>query len=146
MRDGNIDSLEKQLESITSATAVLNGKLSALGAEEDKYIAQIQTAAGLDLAATNGDAATDLNPAAAAIAAILDEITSGIATEQTAMNDAIEARCVEFNATLEECTKALADSASRPIGTRAAHKTTKAFVAVGNKAKGLFNPQNWGSK
>ena len=151
--DRNILSLEEQLLFIRSETAKLNGKLSALGAQENEYIARIQTAAGLDLAATNGDAAIDLNPAAADIAAILDEITAGIATEQTAMNDAIEARCVEFNTTLEECTKSLGESASRPIGTRAVNKTTKrlgegasAIAAGGRKAMSLIDPRKWGSK
>lgn len=151
--DRNILALEEQLLFIRSETAVLNGKLSALGAQENDYIAQIQTAAGLDLAATNGDAAIDLNPAAADIAAILDEITAGITSEQTEMNAAIEARCVQFNTTLEECTKSLGESASRPIGTRAVNKTTKrlgegasAIAAGGRKAMSLIDPRKWGSK
>ena len=129
----NIGMLVSQLSIIRRATDDLNEKLSNLASQEDKYIAQIQTAAGMNLAATNGDAATDLNPAAAGIAAILEEITAGIDTEQTAMNEAIEARCDIFNATLERCTKLLGKSASRSVGVRAAHKTTKVAQDVANK-------------
>jgi chromosome segregation ATPase len=148
--DRNILALEEQLLFIRSETAVLNGKLSALEAQECEYVAMIQSAAGLDLAATNGDAAIDLNPAAGEIAAILDEINLGITTEQTAMNDAIQARCVLVNAALEQCTGSLGESASRSIGTRAAHKTTKrlgegvgAIAAGGRKVATLMNPRNW---
>jgi len=151
--DRNILALEEQLLFIRSETAVLNGKLSALEAQECEYVAMIQSAAGLNLAATNGDAAIDLNPAAGEIAAILDEINLGITTEQTAMNDAIQARCVLVNAALEQCTGSLGESASRSIGTRAAHKTTKrlgegveAIAAGGRKAATLLNPRNWGKK
>jgi hypothetical protein len=96
-------------------------------------VAQIQTIAGLGAAASNGDVATDLNPAAGKIAAILDEITATINADQETMNLAIEDRCAKFNATLLECTIALGDSAHRNIGSRAAHKATKVVQNVANK-------------
>ncbi|MBU6293490.1 MAG: hypothetical protein KJS91_02305, partial [Planctomycetes bacterium] len=148
--DHNIQVLEEHLFFIRSRTAELNDELSALDAKEEKYIADIQQEASLTVAATSADGATDLNPSAAEIAAILDTINLGITTEQTAMNDAIQAKCVEVNATLVQCAKELGDSASRPVAARAAHVTTKrlgegvgAIAAGGRKAATLLNPMNW---
>jgi hypothetical protein len=129
----NTLTLEDHLKFVQGETARLCDELSGLAAKEDDYVAQIQTIAGLGAAASNGDVATDLNPAAGKIAAILDEITATINADQETMNLAIEDRCAKFNATLQECTIALGDSAHRNIGSRAAHKATKVVQNVANK-------------
>jgi predicted nucleic acid-binding Zn-ribbon protein len=129
----NTLTLEDHLKFVQGETARLCDELSGLAAKEDDYVAQIQTIAGLGAAASNGDVATDLNPAAGKIAAILDEITATINADQETMNLAIEDRCAKFNATLLECTIALGDSAHRNIGSRAAHKATKVVQNVANK-------------
>jgi hypothetical protein len=61
----------------------------------------------------------DLNPAAAEAALIIDEIKSQISLDQEALKVAIKGRCDKFNAILVNCTKALEDSANRPVMERA---------------------------
>lgn len=121
----NITNLEQQLDFILIQTSEINGKLTDLPLVQDQFIAQMQSTSGVGVATTNGDGASELNPSAAGIAALLAGLDADIKAEQEAMSTLLIAKGNEFNDTLLECVKALDESAGRSLAIRAAHKTTK---------------------
>jgi hypothetical protein len=141
--DANILQLEAHLLFITQQTATLNARLTDLPASQAEYVARIQTASGVGLAATNGDGASDLNPSAAEITAILAELSAGITAEQNTMSALIIAKAADFDATLESCTVALGQSANRSIGSRAAHKAAKTVTGLAQGVASLLPLRLW---
>lgn len=123
--DSNTTNLEKELDYILAETKLLNDKLTNLPLEQDAFIANIPVSAGVSIAATNGNGASDLNPSAVEIAKLLSKLDEDIKAEQGDMSTKIKEKGEDFNRILQLCSEELKISANRSGLDRFAHLISK---------------------
>jgi hypothetical protein len=83
------------------------------------------SSAGVSIAATNGNGASDLNPSAVEIAKLLSQLDEDIKAEQGDMSTKIKEKGEDFNRILQLCSEELKISANRSGLDRFAHLIAK---------------------
>jgi len=121
----NTTNLEEQLDYILAETKKISDKLTELPSKQGEFIAAIQAAQSVSIAATNGNGASDLNPSAGEIAKLLSQLDEDIKTEQGDMSTKIKEKGEDFNRILQLCSEELKTSATRSGLDRFAHLIAK---------------------